>query len=111
MDIKQLNNNIKFNLDEINQSIEHVNPINNQFATTARSTNNEINFFEQIESVRQNMSRAKTEFQQNMNSEELSPQKLMQVQWSLMRITLQEELIAKTAGKVTQSMETLLKAQ
>lgn len=35
MDIKQVNNNIKFNLDEINQSIENVNPINNQFATTA----------------------------------------------------------------------------
>lgn len=102
---------MKFNLDEINQSVENVNPINNQFSTTARSANNEINFFVQIESVCQNMSWEKTEFQHNMNSEELSPQKLMQIPWSLMRIILQEELIAKTACEVTQSMETLLKAQ
>lgn len=111
MDINQLNSNIKFNLDEINQSIENVNPINNEFMTTSSSTTHSISFIEQIESVRKNMSQAKIEFQQNINNEELSPQKLMQVQWSLMRITLQEELIAKTAGKVTQSMETLLKAQ
>ncbi|HGJ5856931.1 type III secretion system inner rod subunit SctI [Arsenophonus nasoniae] len=111
MDIKQLNNNIKFNLDEINQSIENGNPTNNQFVTTSSSTTHGDSFIDQIETVRRNMSQAKSEFQQNINNEELSPQKLMQVQWSLMRITLQEELIAKTAGKVTQSMETLLKAQ
>lgn len=111
MDIKQLNSNIKFNLDEINQSIENVNPINNQFTTNTSSTTHAGSFIEQIESVRKNMSQAKIEFQQNMNNEELSPQKLIQVQWSLTRIILQEELIAKTAGKVTQSMETLLKAQ
>ncbi|WGL94421.1 type III secretion system inner rod subunit SctI [Arsenophonus nasoniae] len=111
MDIKQLNNNIKFNLDEINQSIENGNPTNNQFVTTSSSTTHDGSFIDQIEAVRRNMSQAKSEFQQNINNEELSPQKLMQVQWSLMRITLQEELIAKTAGKVTQSMETLLKAQ
>ncbi|WGL97593.1 type III secretion system inner rod subunit SctI [Arsenophonus sp. aPb] len=111
MDIKQLNSNIKFNLDEINQSIENVNPINNQFAPSTSSTTHGGSFIDQIEAVRRNMSQAKSEFQQNINNEELSPQKLMQVQWSLMRITLQEELIAKTAGKITQSMETLLKAQ
>ncbi|HGJ5875645.1 MAG TPA: type III secretion system inner rod subunit SctI [Arsenophonus sp.] len=90
------------------QPIENINPHNNLFVTTVI---NEFSFIEQIESVRQNISLAKTEFQKNISSEDLSPQKLMQVQWSLMRITLQEELIAKTAGKITQSMETLLKAQ
>ncbi len=35
----------------------------------------------------------------------------MQMQWSLMRITMQEELIAKTVGKMSQNVETLLKTQ
>ena len=39
------------------------------------------------------------------------PNSLMQMQWSLMRITMQEELIAKTVGKMSQNVETLLKTQ
>ncbi|MDC5278186.1 SctI family type III secretion system inner rod subunit LcrO, partial [Acinetobacter baumannii] len=33
----------------------------------------------------------------------------MLMQWSLIRITIQEELIAKTAGRMSQNVETLSK--
>lgn len=46
-----------------------------------------------------------------MSSRIDDPSALMQMQWSLTRITMQEELIAKTAGKTTQNIETLIKAQ
>ncbi|WP_286089022.1 type III secretion system inner rod subunit SctI [Pseudomonas sp. MWU13-3659] len=39
------------------------------------------------------------------------PATLMQLQWALTRINLQEELIAKTVGRTTQNIETLMKAQ
>ncbi len=39
------------------------------------------------------------------------PNSLMQMQWSLMRITMQEELIAKTVGRMSQNVETLMKTQ
>ena len=40
-----------------------------------------------------------------------SPAALMEIQWALTKITMQEELIAKTAGKTSQNVETLMKAQ
>lgn len=38
-----------------------------------------------------------------------NPNDLMLMQWSLIRITIQEELIAKTAGRMSQNVETLSK--
>ncbi|MDF9618772.1 type III secretion system inner rod subunit SctI [Pseudomonas entomophila] len=43
--------------------------------------------------------------------DEASPAELMQLQYSLTQINLQQELIAKTVGRLTQNVETLMKTQ
>lgn len=40
-----------------------------------------------------------------------SPADLMKIQFDLAKITMQQELLAKAAGKTTQNVETLIKAQ
>ncbi|MCG8291431.1 type III secretion system inner rod subunit SctI [Pseudomonas entomophila] len=42
---------------------------------------------------------------------ELSPAKLMEAQYKLTQINLYQELIAKTVGRLTQNVETLMKTQ
>ncbi|WP_038172609.1 type III secretion system inner rod subunit SctI [Vibrio pacinii] len=66
---------------------------------------------ENISELKSNIDNAKSALQDNMQMIGDNPAKLLEMQWALTRITFQEELIAKTVGKTTQNVETLLKAQ
>lgn len=61
--------------------------------------------------LKQQFVEAKQSLQAELATPGDDPNSLMQMQWSLMRITMQEELIAKTVGKMSQNVETLLKTQ
>ena len=61
--------------------------------------------------IRERFSQAKQELQMELSTSGDDPNSLMQMQWSLMRITMQEELIAKTVGHMSQNVETLMKTQ
>lgn len=61
--------------------------------------------------IKEQFTDAKRSVQASLATSGDDPAKLMQLQWSLMRINLQEELIAKTVGRTTQNIETLMKAQ
>jgi type III secretion protein I len=64
-----------------------------------------------LSELKNDFSSAKQNLENQMASPGDDPASLMQMQWSLMRITMQEELIAKTVGKMSQNVETLLKTQ
>ena len=59
--------------------------------------------------IRQQFVEAKESLRAELSPPGDAPNSLMQM--SLMRITMQEELIAKTVGKMSQNVETLLKTQ
>ncbi len=59
--------------------------------------------------IKERFSQAKQELQVELSTPGDDPNSLMQ--WSLMRITMQEELIAKTVGRMSQNVETLMKTQ
>ncbi|MGL5812106.1 MAG: type III secretion system inner rod subunit SctI [Aeromonas sp.] len=61
--------------------------------------------------IKQQFAEAKESLKAELSTPGDDPNSLMQMQWSLMRITMQEELIAKTVGKMSQNVETLLKTQ
>lgn len=61
--------------------------------------------------IKEQFTQAKRELEVRLATPSDNPASLMQMQWALMRITLQEELLAKTVGKMSQSVETLLKTQ
>ncbi|MFM5521627.1 type III secretion system inner rod subunit SctI [Aeromonas jandaei] len=65
----------------------------------------------EIGEIKQQFVEAKQSLQAELATPGDDPNSLMQMQWSLMRITMQEELIAKTVGKMSQNVETLLKTQ
>jgi type III secretion protein I len=71
----------------------------------------ESGILENISEIKSSIDGAKSSLQTSMQSIGDNPAKLMEMQWALTRITFQEELIAKTVGKTTQNIETLLKAQ
>ena len=66
---------------------------------------------ENISELKNTIDNAKSNLQDNMKMVGDDPAQLLQMQWALTRITFQEELIAKTVGKTTENVETLLKAQ
>ncbi|NRB24701.1 type III secretion system inner rod subunit SctI [Shewanella sp.] len=66
---------------------------------------------DQIVEMKQQLSGATESLHTAMSSGVDDPAALMEIQWALTRITMQEELIAKTAGKMSQNIETLMKAQ
>lgn len=68
-------------------------------------------FLNEIGQIKEQFNQAKHELRVQLASPGSDPSSLMQMQWSLMRITLQEELIAKTVGKMSQNVETLMKTQ
>lgn len=65
----------------------------------------------EIGQIKEQFTQAKRELEVRLATPSDSPASLMQMQWSLMRITMQEELLAKTVGRMSQSVETLLKTQ
>ncbi|NRD71731.1 type III secretion system inner rod subunit SctI [Shewanella sp. VB17] len=66
---------------------------------------------DQIVDMKKQISGATESLKTAMSSGIDDPAALMEIQWALTRITMQEELIAKTAGKTSQNVETLMKAQ
>lgn len=64
-----------------------------------------------LSDLKRDFTSAKEELKAQMATPGDDPASLMQMQWSLMRITMQEELIAKTVGKMSQNVETLMKTQ
>ncbi|MFN1531789.1 type III secretion system inner rod subunit SctI [Vibrio jasicida] len=66
---------------------------------------------ENISELKNTIDNAKSSLTDSMKMVGDDPAQLLQMQWALTRITFQEELIAKTVGKTTQNVETLLKAQ
>ncbi|EGQ8058367.1 SctI family type III secretion system inner rod subunit VscI [Vibrio parahaemolyticus] len=66
---------------------------------------------ENISELKNTIDNAKSSLQDSMKMVGDDPAQLLQMQWALTRIMFQEELIAKTVGKTTQNVETLLKAQ
>lgn len=71
----------------------------------------EGSFFEKISELKNTIDDAKKSLTDSMKMVNNDPTQLLQMQWALTRITFQQELIAKTVGKTTQNIETLLKAQ
>ena len=65
----------------------------------------------EIGQIKEQFTQAKRELEVRLATPGDNPASLMQMQWSLMRITMQEELLAKTVGRMSQSVETLLKTQ
>ena len=61
--------------------------------------------------IKEQFTGAKKELQNSLSVAADDPNKIMELQYSLMRINLQQELIAKTVGRLTQNVETLMKAQ
>lgn len=71
----------------------------------------EVGFLENISELKNTIDNAKSCLADTMKMAGDDPAQLLQMQWALTRINLEEELIAKTVGKTTQNVETLLKAQ
>ena len=61
--------------------------------------------------IKQQIVEAKKSLEAELATPGDDPNSLMQMQWSLMRISMQEELIAKTVGRMSQNVETLMKTQ
>ncbi|NNA67887.1 type III secretion system inner rod subunit SctI [Pseudomonas gessardii] len=69
------------------------------------------NLLNEIGQIKERFSQAKHELEVELSTPGDDPGSLMQMQWSLMRISMQEELIAKTVGRMSQNVETLMKTQ
>ncbi len=66
---------------------------------------------ESISEMKNSIDSAKVDLRKTLEAAGDNPAMLMQTQFELMRVTFQQELIAKTVGKTTQNAETILKAQ
>lgn len=66
---------------------------------------------QQVGQVKEQFTEAKRSITDALSKNVDDPATLLELQWSLTRINLQEELIAKTVGRTTQNIETLMKAQ
>ncbi|WCH23598.1 type III secretion system inner rod subunit SctI [Aeromonas salmonicida] len=65
----------------------------------------------EIGQIKQQFVEAKQSLQASLATQVDDPSSLMQMQWSLMRITMEVDLIAKTVGRMGQNLENLLKTQ
>ncbi|WP_273912846.1 type III secretion system inner rod subunit SctI [Pseudomonas fontis] len=65
-----------------------------------------------ISDVTAQISQAKQTLKARMSAPgDVSPSSLMELQYSLLQINMQQELIAKAVGRLTQNVETLMKTQ
>ncbi|EDP58967.1 type III secretion system inner rod subunit SctI [Vibrio sp. AND4] len=105
---------IQTNLEQL-QDAQPQDGLSERFdqAMSASEGNNglEGGFLENISELKNTIDTAKSTLTDSMKVVGDNPAELLQMQWALTRITFQEELIAKTVGKTTQNVETLLKAQ
>ena len=69
-------------------------------------------FMQTLGEVKAEVSEKSHQIELNLDQlDDLSPQRLLQVQIELMQVTLQQELISKGVSKTTQNVDTLIKAQ
>ncbi|CAQ83124.1 MULTISPECIES: type III secretion system inner rod subunit SctI [Photorhabdus] len=112
MDLPQIREILITNLDELNKlqaSAENIARFEHAMSNHDQGLGN--NLINELGQIRQQLTQAKQELETQLAVPGSDPNSLMQMQWSLMRITLQEELIAKTVGRLNQNVETLMKAQ
>ncbi|WP_350305477.1 type III secretion system inner rod subunit SctI [Photorhabdus viridis] len=112
MDLPQISETLITSLDELNtpqasaENIAHF-----ELAMSNQDQGLENNLISELGQYKQQLTQAKQDLEAQLAVPGSDPNSLMQMQWSLMRITLQEELIAKTVGRLNQNVETLMKAQ
>ncbi|WP_323834799.1 type III secretion system inner rod subunit SctI [Photorhabdus africana] len=112
MDLPQISETLITSLDELNThqaSAENIASF--EHAMSNQDQGIESNLINELGQLKQQFTQAKQELETQLAVPGSDPNSLMQMQWSLMRITLQEELIAKTVGRLNQNIETLMKAQ
>ncbi|OCQ54590.1 Yop proteins translocation protein I [Photorhabdus australis subsp. thailandensis] len=112
MDLPQIRETLITNLDELNKlqaSAENIARFEHAMSNQEQGLGNDL--INELGQIRQQLTQAKQELETQLAVPGSDPNSLMQMQWSLMRITLQEELIAKTVGRLNQNVETLMKAQ
>ena len=109
MEIAQSAQAVVTSLDElkaVDLSSPHVASFEQAMGSTSQGMGSSL-----LGELKQQFVEAKQNLQAELATPGDDPNSLMQMQWSLMRITMQEELIAKTVGKMSQNVETLLKTQ
>ncbi|MGR6748976.1 SctI family type III secretion system inner rod subunit AscI [Aeromonas veronii] len=112
MEITQSAQAVVTSLDElkvVDLSSPHVASFEQAMGSTSQGMGSSL--LGELGELKQQFVEAKQSLQAELATPGDDPNSLMQMQWSLMRITMQEELIAKTVGKMSQNVETLLKTQ
>ncbi|MFQ1842230.1 SctI family type III secretion system inner rod subunit AscI [Aeromonas veronii] len=112
MEIAQSAQAVVTSLDElkaVDLSSPHVASFEQAMGSTSQGMGSSL--LGELGALKQQFVEAKQNLQAELATPGDDPNSLMQMQWSLMRITMQEELIAKTVGKMSQNVETLLKTQ
>ncbi|MDM5130217.1 type III secretion system inner rod subunit SctI [Aeromonas piscicola] len=112
MEIAQTAQAVITSLDEL-KAVEASSPHIASFEQAMGSSSQGLggSLLGELGELKQQFTDAKQSLQAELATPGDDPNSLMQMQWSLMRITMQEELIAKTVGKMSQNVETLLKTQ
>ena len=112
MEIAQTAQSVVTSLDEL-KTVEAASPHIASFEQAMGSSSQGLggSLLGELGELKQQFTDAKQSLQAELATPGDDPNSLMQMQWSLMRITMQEELIAKTVGKMSQNVETLLKTQ
>ncbi len=113
MDIKELNQAMVTSLEELKS--EQVAPASQvadfEQAMSRAPGNLGADLLNELGEIKAQFTEAKQDLEVRLSTPADDPNSLMEMQWALMRITMQEELIAKTVGKMSQNVETLLKTQ
>lgn len=110
MEISQTAQALVTSLDELKATEpSHVAGFEQAMGTSSQGIGGSL--LGELGEIKQQFVEAKESLKAELSTPGDDPNSLMQMQWSLMRITMQEELIAKTVGKMSQNVETLLKTQ
>ncbi|WP_025131111.1 type III secretion system inner rod subunit SctI [Pseudomonas sp. PH1b] len=112
MDVNQISQAAVTSLDELKTpqaSVGQIADFEQAMAKGAESLGGDL--LNEIGQMKERFSQAKRELEVELSTPGDDPSSLMQMQWSLMRISMQEELIAKTVGRMSQNVETLMKTQ
>lgn len=83
------------------------------FESEMNSDNNGLgdSFLDEIFELKSDYTNAINDISVGLEGNIESPADIMRFQFELTKVTMQQELIAKGAGKTTQNVETLIKAQ
>ncbi|MGQ8918386.1 type III secretion system inner rod subunit SctI [Pseudomonas lundensis] len=112
MDISQISQSVVTSLEELQPAeanAAQVADFDHAMSNGADSLGG--SFLSEIGHIKEQFTEAKEALKVQLSTPGDDPNILMQMQWSLMRISMQEELIAKTVGRMSQNVETLMKTQ